>query len=88
MDIVTNGSLQIEEMQKSGVLPQDLKITTILDNSERIKLDLEHLVRDGIITIVLVFISLFAIIGIKEALVAGISAPLVFLVTFAVMAAF
>lgn len=88
VNLIDEWNTKLEEMQKLWVLPKDLKITTILDSSERIKLDLEHLVRDWIITIILVFLSLFAIIGIKEALVAWISAPLVFLITFTVMALF
>ncbi|MCK9273148.1 efflux RND transporter permease subunit [Candidatus Gracilibacteria bacterium] len=88
VNLIDEGVAKLEEMQSLGNIPKDLKITTILDNGERIKLDLEHLVRDGLITVLLVFLSLFAIIGIKEALVAGISAPLVFLMTFTVMALF
>ncbi|MDD2565534.1 MAG: efflux RND transporter permease subunit [Candidatus Gracilibacteria bacterium] len=88
VNLIDEGVVKLEEMQSLGILPKDLKITTIQDNSERIKLDLEHLVRDGLITVLLVFLSLFAIIGIKEALVAGISAPLVFLMTFTIMALF
>lgn len=88
VDLIDQWNEKLAEMQKLWVLPNDLKVTTILDNSERIKLDLEHLVRDWIITIILVFLSLFAIIWIKEALVAWLSAPLVFLITFTVMAYF
>ncbi|MDD2486876.1 MAG: efflux RND transporter permease subunit [Candidatus Gracilibacteria bacterium] len=88
VNLIDEGVVKLEEMQSLGILPKNLKITTIQDNSERIKLDLEHLVRDGIITVLLVFFILFAIIGIKEALVAGISAPLVFLMTFIIMALF
>lgn len=88
VNLIDEWNSALENMRKQWIIPEWLKITTILDNSERIKLDLEHLVRDWIITIILVFLSLFAIIWIKEALVAWISAPLVFLITFAVMAMF
>lgn len=88
VNLVTEGDKAIEGLRKSGVLPADLTITTVLDQSERIKLDLSHLIRDGLITVGLVFLTLFLIIGIKEALVAGAAVPLVFLITFAVMAAF
>lgn len=88
VNLIDEWNKKLDELKKDWKIPAWLKITTILDNSERIKLDLEHLVRDWLITIVLVFLSLFAIIWIKEALVAWISAPLVFLITFSVMSAF
>lgn len=88
VNLIDEWVVKLEEMQSLWILPKDLKITTIQDNSERIKLDLEHLVRDWLITVLLVFLSLFAIIWIKEALVAWISAPLVFLMTFTIMALF
>jgi multidrug efflux pump subunit AcrB len=84
--LVDDWKLAIEEMRKSWILPEDITITTIIDNSERIKLDLHHLIRDWLITIWLVFGILFLVIWIKEALVAWTVAPLVFLITFAVMA--
>lgn len=80
--------MAIADLQKNGIIPVDIIITTILDQSERIKLDLSHLIRDGTITVLLVFFVLFLIIGVKEALVAGTAVPIVFLITFAVMAVF
>lgn len=76
----------LASMQERWILPKDLNIKTIVDQAERIKLDLAHLIRDGIITVLLVFITLFLIIWAKEALVAWTAAPLVFLITFTVMA--
>ncbi len=87
VNLVTEGDAAMKRLFESGALPSDLTVTTVLDQSERIKLDLHHLIRDGAITVVLVFITLFLIIGVKEALVAGAAVPLVFLITFAVMAA-
>lgn len=88
VNLVTEGDKTLEKMQEEGILPKDLAITTIVDQSERIKLDLSHLIRDGTITVLLVFFVLFLIIGVKEALVAGTAVPIVFLITFAVMALF
>nr|HRI36889.1 efflux RND transporter permease subunit [bacterium] len=86
VNLISEGETALEEMRAKGILPADLKLVTIQDNAERIKEDLHHLIRDGLITVLLVFVTLFLVIGIKEALVAGTSAPLVFLVTFVVMA--
>gem|GEM_PF-6091180 len=59
-------------MREKGIVPGETELikTDILDRSEDIRRDLDHLIRDGIITIILVFVSLFLIIGLKEALVA------------------
>jgi multidrug efflux pump subunit AcrB len=86
VNLISEGEVALAQMQASGTLPANLRIVTIQDNAERIKLDLEHLIRDGLLTVLLVFVTLFLVIGVKEALVAGTSAPLVFLVTFTVMA--
>lgn len=85
VDLVTDWKQMLEDLKKSWELAPDIEITTILDGSEDIKDDLSHLLRDGIITIWLVFIVLFAIIWVKEALVASTRVPLSFLVTFVVL---
>ncbi|MDD5770488.1 MAG: efflux RND transporter permease subunit, partial [Candidatus Gracilibacteria bacterium] len=86
VNLVTDGQKTLDEMIQKKIIPANLIITTVIDESERIKLDLHHLIRDGLITVFLVFVTLFLIIGIKEALVAGAAVPLVFLITFSVMA--
>ncbi len=87
VNLVDEWKIIINEMVRNWSIPneKELKITTIQDNSERIKLDLYSLLRDWFLTVWLVFIILFLIIWIKAALVAGISAPLVFLMTFTIM---
>lgn len=73
----------IDRMLKD--MPKELKYNVSLDSSKTIKDDFHGLVRDFSITIVLVFLLLFLIIGLKEALVAGLSVPLIFFATFGVM---
>lgn len=85
VNLVTEWDDAIKDMIKRWVIPADLNIKTVVDESERIKLDLSHLIRDWLITVTLVFTTLFLIIWIKEALVAWAAVPLVFLVTFNVM---
>ena len=85
VDLIDQGQKTLQNLQANNTLPPDLKIVTIQDNAERIRLDLKALMRDGTVTLLLVFSVLFLTIGIKEALVAGTSAPLVFLSAFAVM---
>jgi len=87
VNLVAEGKQAIADLREGGVLPSEelLIMTDVLDRSEDIRKDLDHLIRDGLITIALVFISLFLIIGLKEALVAGTAVPIVFLLTFSVM---
>ena len=85
VDLVDKGTKTIASLRESGAIPHDLKLVTILDQSERIKLDLHHLVRDGILTFVLVFLTLLFLTGLRPALVAAATVPLVFMVTFTVM---
>lgn len=86
VNLVSDGTTAINGMKERKILPSGLRTTTILDQAERIKLDLSHLIRDGLITVAIVILVHFAIIGVLEAMVAGMVVPLVFLITFVVMA--
>jgi multidrug efflux pump subunit AcrB len=46
VNLVTEGQVALDSMISKNIIPKDLKITTIVDQSERIKLDLSHLIRD------------------------------------------
>lgn len=90
----TGGSVigSIEEVEKRmdeavAKLPQGTSYTVISDMSELIESDFEQLTHDFLLTVVLVFGILFLIVGLKEALVAGLAIPLVFFSTFGVMLA-
>lgn len=87
VNLVDNGQAAITRAKSEGLIPSDLKVTTVLDMSERIKLDLHHLIRDGLITFVLVFLALLTFTGFRPALVASSTVPLVFMATFTVMSA-
>lgn len=52
------------------------------DNAKEINKSFDELQHDFILTLILVFGILFVIVGLKEALVAGLAIPLVFLATF------
>jgi multidrug efflux pump subunit AcrB len=60
-------------------------IQTVLNTGEEIDHQFGELLRDFWITIALVFIVLFLIIGLREAIVAALAVPLTFLITFTVM---
>jgi HAE1 family hydrophobic/amphiphilic exporter-1 len=88
----TGGSIldTIEQAQKTveTLLPTfqpGVNYEVVVDFGKRIKMDFDQLTHDFILTLLMVFMILFLIVGLKEALVAGLAIPLVFFVTFAVM---
>lgn len=62
-----------------------LEYNITLDNAKYIRQDFDQLTDDFILTVILVMGVLFLLIGLKEALVAGLAIPLVFFITFGVM---
>ncbi len=60
-------------------------IFTTSDVSKEIDDQFNELIRDFLLTIALVFIALFVFLGIRQAVVASISIPLTFLITFGIM---
>ncbi len=62
-----------------------LRYDTVMDMSEEIKKSFDQLTHDFLLTLALVFGILFLIVGLKEALVAGLAIPLVFFASFGVM---
>ena len=65
--------------------PEGLKYDITTDYAKIIKEDFDQLTHDFLFTIILVFTILFLIVGLKEALVAGLAVPLVFFATFGAM---
>ncbi|MCX6795394.1 MAG: efflux RND transporter permease subunit [Candidatus Falkowbacteria bacterium] len=66
-------------------LPGGLHYEVSVDYAEIIDKNFKQLTHDFILTLILVFAVLFLIVGLKEALVAGLAIPLVFFATFGVM---
>lgn len=60
---------------------------TLVNTSDEIDEQFNELVRDFFIVIILVMIVLFIFLGARQAIVSAVSAPLTFLITFAVMKA-
>ena len=71
--------------EKLPILAPDARYDVTTDYSTLIRRDFDQLIHDFLFTIALVFGILFLIVGLKEALVAGLAVPLVFFVTFGVM---
>ena len=77
--------LRIDELSKNGVIPQGVKAVVSNDNSAFIREDLGTLTTSGIETTILIIVILFLALGWRQGLIAGISVPLSFLMTFIYM---
>jgi len=71
--------------EKLSTWPAGSHYDVTIDTADQIKKDFEQLTHDFILTLLLVGGVLFLIVGLKEALVAGLAVPLVFFATFGVM---
>lgn len=82
-DIVTltNAIYATLEDLKKDIL-KDAEVFISFDEGERIQDDLYGLLNNGFQTIVIVFLLLYLFLGWREALLAGISIPVTFLITF------
>ncbi|MFA5872302.1 MAG: efflux RND transporter permease subunit [Parcubacteria group bacterium] len=67
------------------VSPPGIQYQSTIDQAQQIRSDFSQLQHDFFLTLVLVMGVLLLIVGLKEALVAGLAIPLVFFVTFGVM---
>lgn len=65
--------------------PPGIKYDITMDQAKEVRKSFDDLSRDFLITLLLVGIILFLIVGLKEAFVAGLAIPLVFFVTFGVL---
>jgi len=84
-DVVAESKKTIDEF--IAALPPGITYDTTTDFAKIIKKDFTQLTHDFLITLTLVIAVLFLIVGLKEAVVAGLAIPLVFFATFGVMLA-
>jgi multidrug efflux pump subunit AcrB len=71
---------KINELKKTSLAGSDVLITN--DLGDQVQKDLSDLTETGLITTALVMLCLFATIGWREAIIAGLSIPLSFLIAF------
>lgn len=87
IQIADGAKAKIEEMRVNKQVPAELKVEVSNDNSQFIRDDLDKLSGNGIQTIIIVFVLIWLALSWREALIAGLSVPLAFLLTFATIAA-
>jgi multidrug efflux pump subunit AcrB len=83
LDTVAQGKESVQKMIKS--FPPGISYDTSLDMASLVSRNFDQLEHDFLLTIFLVAIILFLIVGLKEAFVAGLAIPLVFSVSFGVL---
>jgi multidrug efflux pump subunit AcrB len=71
---------KINELKKTKLL--DANVVVTFDSGDLVKKDLHELTKVGLETVTLVMLMLFLTIGWREALVAGLSIPLSFVIAF------
>ena len=84
IEIVTDAK-EVIEAGASDYLLEDMDFVTIFDQAKIIEDDLSNLSSSAVITILIVFTFLFMFLGLREALLASVSIPISFLITFIVL---
>jgi len=89
-DIIKVASEAREKIEnaRGADYPQDAKVTITLDFSEMINESIDTLSSNGIQTVILILVLLFFFLGLREALIAGLSVPFSFFVAFITMSIF
>lgn len=78
--IAKNVNAKIEELKTSSL--QGAQVVVTIDNGKKVEKDLHELTKVGLETVALVMLVLLLTIGWREALVAGLSIPLSFVIAF------
>ncbi len=83
LDTVDKAKSTVEnEIKKFG---PGVKYDVGIDLAKQVRKDFDQLTHDFLLTVFFVSIILFLIVGLKEALVAGLAIPLVFFITFGML---
>lgn len=83
---VAETAREVTEEGRGVDYPENLRAEVTLDQSSYIKDSINSLLRNGLATVLIVFLLLFFFLGWKEALIAGLSIPFSFFIAFIAMA--
>ena len=83
LDTIDTARATVDSMVKA--LPPGISYVVTMDMANQVRVDFNELSRDFLLTVLLVGIILFLIVGLKEAFVAGLAVPMVFFITFGVL---
>lgn len=84
IDMTDDAKEAVEKFQRD-VLPPSTEILITGDNSAFIREDIGTLGRSGIQVVTIIFILLFVALGLKEAVLAALSIPFIFFISFIVL---
>ena len=85
IDIVNDAEETIAVLNESNQFPDGLELLKTNDNAQFILDDIRTLGKSGLQTMVLIVLFLFAVLGIRGALITGFSVPIAFLIAFFVL---
>jgi len=83
LDTVDKAKVAVDET--IAAFPPGIKYDVTMDMAKEVRTSFDQLSHDFLITVLLVSIILFLIVGLKEAFVAGLAIPLVFFISFGVL---
>ncbi len=78
-------TIDAEILNLNADLPEGIKIIKTNDNAFFIKTDIANLGSNGYQTMIIIFLSLLVFLTYREAFVAAIAVPIIFLMTFAIL---
>src|SRR3989339_303654 len=85
LNIVKDSGAKIDELYEKGIIPKNLQIIKTNDNSVFIKKDIHTLGSSGLQTMVLIALILMLILSLNGAIIAALSIPIAFLITFSAL---
>ena len=83
--VAEDAKLKIEELKKDGKIPDKTTVSVSNDNSQFISEEIGTLSRSGVQTTAIIIFILFLALGLRLGIVAGLSIPIIFLITFIVL---
>lgn len=84
--VVDQAKAFVEQYQKSDLPPQ-MKVLVTGDYSEFIRADINGLAKNGIEAVIIIFLIFLVALGWREAVLTGLTIPLILLVSFLLLAA-
>ena len=85
IEIVDSAKQELDNLKKREIIPKDISIEVVSDMSQFIRDDLNTLGRSGIQTFILIFILLALALAFRQAMIAALAVPLIFLGTFGIL---
>ncbi|MFA6305857.1 MAG: efflux RND transporter permease subunit [Candidatus Gracilibacteria bacterium] len=85
VDIAEKTKEKVEEMKQNDTIPKSINIIVTNDNSFFVTEELGNLTSNGIQTAIFIVITLFLALGLTQGIIAGMTIPITFLMTFPVL---